>query len=324
MEKTLKEKIVFEQLFLITTYRCNLNCIHCAFSSNSGCYKIVNDEVIFKAIDSADNIGFKTIDFSGGEPSIYTNFPYIVDYSLTKNFKTISIASNLSNIANNDYFKIFNQSQKNKERLYFRISIDGHTSSSHDRIRGLGTFEKLMNNINVLISHGIQPHTANTILHRENISFLQSIVKLIKQLGFSNHNWLSIFPFGRGKNIQNMQLTMEQWLNDLPIKSRNYKNKFGLDISLLGPVLSNGSIKNIKELNNLKIRPKTAIVITPNGDIFPECFKIFFRRKPYGNILKVPLRDVLLQIEALYLKLLKSCRFCDFRYICFGQSEKQD
>jgi len=122
------------------TKKCNKNCRHC-YSKYSGTTIDMSDELLEKIIKFSRKY-FKHIFFTGGEPTldprvltIANNNPDVVFFIFT-NGSTItdSYAKKLSDLGN----------------LFPLIGIDGASESSHDSLRGCGSYREVLHAIKLL------------------------------------------------------------------------------------------------------------------------------------------------------------------------------
>jgi len=94
------------------------------------------------------------------------------------------------------------------------VSIDGATPEVHNEFRGVpGAFEKAMKGVENLIEEGLDTCIA-TVMHRDNLTELDKIIELAKQLGvrFMHFNYI---PTGRAKAYIELDLTPDERLHVL-------------------------------------------------------------------------------------------------------------
>ncbi len=243
------------------TKRCNLYCIHCI--SSVGNKRELNTKESLKAINNLKNIGCEELYITGGEPLVRKDIFEILKKAKEKQFKISLITNGL----------LINRNNINKIKLYIEelgISLDGASSQINDKIRGKGTFKKILKAIEIVKSYQI-PLTIYVALNRINLEDLKNILNLV-----------SNFKIKKVK------------INEVSLRGRAYKNRSLLEISRelrenfrnhILEILKNYFPKFKVEWNRkCEIDSKT-IFLSPLGYIYP-CIEIF-QRKPtchLGNI----------------------------------------
>jgi MoaA/NifB/PqqE/SkfB family radical SAM enzyme len=128
------------------TNRCNLSCHFCYLG---GSLNLKNNEVltldewirIIKAIPR-----FTLIDITGGEPFLAPHFKDVIELMLKRKLK-ISLITN-GTIPRPEIVEMFVV----KKLRYFMVSLDG-TSLHHDKIRGIGSFDKTIQTLTQIIDY---------------------------------------------------------------------------------------------------------------------------------------------------------------------------
>ncbi len=282
------------------TFQCNLRCAHCL--SDSGARKV--SELNFlesrKLIDQLAAMKVFQVNIGGGEPFIRDDFLDLLDYSHEKGLVTCVSTNGL---LMDD--KLADRLAKLK-MLYLQVSLDGATAEVNDRIRGSGSYVKIMKAVEALARHSV-PFSINTVLTTLNFDQLDTLRALAKEYGADLR--VSRFrPSGRGKtNKQALGPSKDQlesfaeWLaaNDLVrtgdsffcLTSENRRNK-GLDMC--------GAAK-------------MTCCISPVGDVFP-CAFLQEQSFKAGNVRTSRFRDiwndssVFQKLRNLNIETCKTCR----------------
>ena len=174
------------------TYRCNLNCRFCYLGDRLNSRPDIPLKKIFNIVDQISTTPCVTISLMGGEPFIREDFLDLLDYSHKKGLVTCvstngvaldrSIARRLSSM----------------NMLYLQISLDGADEETNDRIRGRGTYKKVINAIEALVSNNVK-FSINTVLTRTNFEQLETLRAMAYEYGAELR--VSRFrPSGRGKS----------------------------------------------------------------------------------------------------------------------------
>ncbi len=158
------------------TQRCNLRCCHCAWE------KKYEDDCSFdewqSIIDDLYERGVAVMAVEGGEPTLYPDAQGIVDYIRGKGCYCIFITNGTMDI-----------SSINPD--VFWISIDG-METSHDRIRGAGSFRKTMQTIAENKGRKIM---ALVSLSKSNMHDVEALCEFLSPL-LSGIIFNFIYPYG--------------------------------------------------------------------------------------------------------------------------------
>jgi radical SAM protein with 4Fe4S-binding SPASM domain len=193
------------------TYQCNLRCKHCYENAGGPKRPELSTEEAKQVLDILSKIagiGLPALSFSGGEPLARRDFFELAAYA-KKRVGYVSIASNGTLITKDNAKKI-----KDAGIDYAEISIDGATPGVHDEFRGIpGAFERAMEGVKNCVEEGVDTCIATTI-HRDNLSELEKLIELSKQLGvrFMHFNYI---PTGRAKAYVELDLTPDERLHVL-------------------------------------------------------------------------------------------------------------
>lgn len=260
------------------THQCNLRCVHCLSASSNAspgelsfkeCKDIVNQLAGLKVFE---------INFGGGEPMLKDHFLPLLRYIHTKGIVTC-ISTN-GTIHNTEAIELFT----GNPLVNVQVSLDGATEEVNDRIRGNGTYRKIISGIELLAGRNI-PLSINTVVTSLNYNQLNDLKKLAKS--FKANLRVSRFrPSGRAREswdtlkLNNAQLKeLSAWLSGEPSVltgdsffsiSQDGRRHLGLDMC--------GACK-------------LTCCIDPTGNVFPCAF---MQDKPFygGNLRETPFKDI--------------------------------
>ncbi len=175
-----------------TTFKCNVNCIHCG--SDCG-FEERQDEMstaeILDLIDQLAELGNERIYLSGGEPFLKRDWAVISQRIKSKNIELCYISNGY--IINPEMIKILVELKPH----VVGFSIDGGDAELHDYIRGKeGCFDRLMNAFNLCLDAGINTY-AITTLQRINFHHLEKIRDLLLLKGVDGWQIQAGTPMGR-------------------------------------------------------------------------------------------------------------------------------
>lgn len=171
-------------LVLMLTDVCNLECVHC-FKSNQS-----HAETPFEAIETALSgmkriFGKVHVSMSGGEPTLHRRFEDIL--------RLLESQSQVYHLVTNGFnFKrrtlpLLRKYGRTLECVAF--SLDGANAEAHDRIRGEGSFERVMDAIARCREHGIGTRICCT-LNKWNLNQIDPLRRLAQNLCITNGVYL--------------------------------------------------------------------------------------------------------------------------------------
>jgi SynChlorMet cassette radical SAM/SPASM protein ScmE len=191
---------------LILTRRCNILCKHCAVLYSSEPSKELSTERWIGIIEKLERAKVFKLHISGGEPFIRGNIFSIIEAIFKKPFR-FSLNTNATLINDNIARRLSDFKKRND---YISVSIDGSNPEIHDRIRGEGSFKRMLNGVKCLIN-AENSVSGFTVVMRYNFNDLPNIVRLVRDLGMNGLKINNLIPEGEGlKNYLELMPTEEQ------------------------------------------------------------------------------------------------------------------
>lgn len=138
----------------------------------------MNTQQIKLLIDQIAELGILVLSFTGGEPTLRKDLPELIYYT--------GVIHNLMNgIASNGYLLPKMLKKYKLEGLdYVLLSLDYPTAEQHNRVRGIKTFDKVLESITLLIRNDIKP-IISTVVMKDNLQYLKDMCELAENLGCS-------------------------------------------------------------------------------------------------------------------------------------------
>ncbi len=246
------------------THRCNLNCTHCSVDASSmSSPEILATDEVKEIIDNIINVGPDFLFITGGEPLAREDFFEIITYLKNRFSGVLSLMTNgtLINAANIDMLVSFFDG--------FDISLDGFDETSCSKIRGAGTFQKVIDSVKLLQSYGVKNISLSSILIGYSKQYKENFEELNRKLG-TRPVLRGFVPVGRGaNNIVSISQEMSNNVSGDKNVSRviDKNNYCGLQTFACGACLNE-------------------IYLGTNGDIYP-CAAFQMREFKLGNIRKL-------------------------------------
>jgi mycofactocin biosynthetic radical S-adenosylmethionine protein MftC len=260
------------------THQCNLRCIHCLSSSSNASSDELNFKQCKSIVDQLAELKVFEINFGGGEPLLKDHFLHLLKYIHKKGIVTC-ISTN-GTIHNVEAFELFT----GNPLVNVQVSLDGAEEKTNDKIRGEGTYRKIISGIELLAGRNI-PLSINTVVTALNYHQLSDLKKLAKSYK-ANLRVSRFRPSGRAREswdalkLNNAQLKeLSTWLSNEPniltgdsffSISQDGRRQLGLDMC--------GACK-------------MTCSIDPSGNVYPCAF---MQDPPFcgGNLKETSLKEI--------------------------------
>jgi radical SAM protein with 4Fe4S-binding SPASM domain len=177
-------------LELQLTSRCNLKCAHCYLGEPAK--RDLPLPSVLSALEAFEEMQGLRVLFSGGEPLMYPDLRALNEalprYGLRKVLLTNGTMISKRNHADWGFF----------DEIQF--SLDG-LQKGHERIRGAGTFDAVMDGMDAVREKGI-PISIATMVHRYNLDEFETLAEWIKDQGIVE--WSIDVPCNAGRLLDNL------------------------------------------------------------------------------------------------------------------------
>jgi AdoMet-dependent heme synthase len=206
------------------TERCNLKCRHCyqnevppEMTCSMICDGISNVYAAIEGWIKEYNIDISpVIHFTGGEPLLRKDIFQITRHA-QKLGLSVSFMSNGTLITDEIAGKL-----KENGISDIQVSLDG-LEEVHDSIRGIGSFQRAVRGIEILIKNGVDTNI-NLTLSRINSHQLPGVIKLAEDIGIDVVSFSRLVPCGNGSALMNDMLTLQE-IRDIYQQFLSYRNK---------------------------------------------------------------------------------------------------
>jgi molybdenum cofactor biosynthesis enzyme MoaA len=180
---------------------CNLWCTHCFISCSPENHQFgfMSRESVRRFLEESKSLGVKEYYFTGGEPFMNRDLLGILEDTLA-----IGPATVLSNgilISERMTRRLQEIAADSLYSLEIRVSIDGFTAASNDRIRGAGSFDKAMKGVQNLVAAGFLPiiTAAQTWEDSETETIFQGFRNMLIEMGYTRPRIKLIPPLRIGR-----------------------------------------------------------------------------------------------------------------------------
>ena len=197
------------------TRQCNLSCIHCLSSSSVASPGELDMEECIAVVGQLAALKVFEINFGGGEPLLKSFFIPLLHYIHTKGIVTC-ISTN-GTVLSDEAVACF----AGNPLVNIQVSLDGATPEVNDKIRGQGTFHRIIKGIELLAKKDVTL-SINTVVTSINFGQLGQLKELAASFGARLR--VSRFrPSGRARGVwERLRLSSAQlrelsdWLSEDP------------------------------------------------------------------------------------------------------------
>lgn len=317
-EEHLKSKKLTE-LWVHTNNSCNLTCGHCLVSSEPDGDKGLSTSLLRDIITQASSLGAKRFFFTGGEPFLRKDILKIIDHVLRVPEARLVILTN-GILLRDSLLKELKK--RDRDRLWLQISLDGSTSEVNDRIRGQGSFERIMRGIGESVASGMQV-TITTVITKENLNDIPEVTTLVGKLGGKRHHLLWLHK--RGRVLEDVVDPTPQVEKVIEVMRKTQEVSRSM-----GVMVDNGEALKARLRSpagtkwDLSKAAISSLCVYSDGNVYPSAAMVNVSELLCGNIRELSLEDIWREskVSRMFRKATvkdkETCRECPFRFVCGG------
>ena len=180
---------------------CNLACEHCLVSSGPDRAQGAESALVADAIDQAVGLGAERVFITGGEPLARPDIADLARRVIERHGRELVIMTN-GTLLRGERLEWLSALGRRPEAdagsLRLQVSLDGSTPEVNDPIRGVGSFDRIVEGVRHAVNVGLSVTLTTTVL-RHNLEDLEAIVRLAASLGVPNVHLL--WPHRRGRIV---------------------------------------------------------------------------------------------------------------------------
>jgi len=205
------------------TMGCNMRCKHCGSSCKDALLEELTTEEALKLCDDIKDLGFKWITLSGGEPTTRADWHLIA--------KRLNDNGVIPNIITNGWLMDEDLANRAKEAGVNTIafSLDG-LKETHNSIRKEGSYERIMNAIEICRTVGLNVSVITT-LNKRNLPELEEMHTILSEKVIYGWQFQIGLPMGNMAQRTDLIATPED-INFIIDFAHNATNKGGIEIQL--------------------------------------------------------------------------------------------
>lgn len=178
------------------TYACNLKCKQCYSSSSKRAKDELTTEQAIDVLNQLAGMGVFMVYFLGGEPFTRRDF-----FELLEHCQRIGLGVMIST---NGWYVSTEVAERLAKFgvLQVRVSLDGATAETHDKIRCVpGSHARAVNAIKNLKAAGVRKVGVGPTIMDDNFHEAEDIIDLSYSLGADQIEFTHLYQVGRGKEV---------------------------------------------------------------------------------------------------------------------------
>lgn len=252
---------------IMITERCNMRCVHCAVPEEDSPaeFELTTDEwKEFITVTGA--AGSRALTISGGEASLREDAADLLAHAAESGYERVTLLSN-GLIRTSMLRSIADVQQRYPEVIGFHVSLDGASSITHDRIRGLGTFRAIRGRLDVFREFGGRITGVHTVIHQGNLGEFDDLVAMVGELGANVWTVFPVAALGRANTAGLVSLAPEQWA-DVTERLSALRRDPGLDVGQMGPVGEDDWPSSLGVVTHGREPVSNNVVVGPDGGMF--------------------------------------------------------
>jgi radical SAM protein len=330
-----------------TTKACLLACRHCrAKAIRRALPDELSHQESIRMIDQLTEFGepYPALLLTGGDPLMRDDFFDLIEYAKRKGIYVAVAASVTPKL---DEGSICRMKEMGVDIM--SLSLDGATSETHDRLRGVtGTWQDTIDNLQLATRVGLRTQI-NTTVMRSNVAELADIFHLAKTNGAVAWEVFFLIRTGRGASLESLEAQECEQVMHLLYDAARYgvpvRTAEGPHFRRVrtererGQAPPNGIIyqKQAARLRELEGEPaaiaslkstatrdgRGIVFVAYNGEVYPSGFlPISAGKVPQDNLSSIYRSTTLFVTLRDSTKLKGRCGICGYREICGGSRSR--
>jgi radical SAM protein with 4Fe4S-binding SPASM domain len=293
------------------TVGCNLRCDYCYRESDATKLSHMPTEELLELIEKLWAAGLRTVELTGGEPTVHRDFRRILARCGEK-FEMVGVLTNGTRLDD----QLADQFTEMGDKLMYSVSLDASTPELHDARRGVkGAWARTTRNIARLAELGVAIRVSMVVDER-NFDDIENTLLLARSMGARAFSYSPLLPLGRGKDVFSRTWKMNgmEVLKKEKYLAERYKGFLG--------VLSEETVCEVEGEEGCGAGYRT-FAMDPWGNIRP-CATFGPEEAVFGNLRTQSLEEVFGQPAIFAMKQLRApspefcsgCRHADFCRYC--------
>lgn len=310
-------------LILAPSYACNVGCPHCYLPNHAD--EILPEERVLLLINEWSEIvqnergRFGGIfHLKGGEPLILPYFDNIIEKMMEIGTLRFMMTTNGTTYNHRTIERLAQLNEALDGNVTIIVSLDGSTEKINSILRREGNFEKTIGFINKLSDAGIT-FFLNYLVHKYNLDDIPDFMKLARERGATQVNFLSFIPKGYGAELSDYRPDPVEVFHRIHSIWENGDDEVkDMLAGSLSDILHQEACGNCVATECVG-GYRGLFYIVPNGGVY-SCPNLNFPQLKIGNIMESSCAGLM---DAVNAKVYKEIRTepnntCD-RFLCKGE-----
>ena len=212
----------FRNVYLYITEACQLRCEHCYMGERLSRALKMNLPQIIDTLATWRRLGGSKLTILGGEPTLHPDYCAAIRAARRLGYEHVITTTNAQKPA----LRKFRQLEP-ENFAYVQVSLDGGSASSHDRIRGNGTFDTALATTAELTRRGFDTRIICTV-NQANRGDVFDLLDIVDELGVSlvKFHVFSAIGIGHGNSV--LAMRPPEWVDfcdHLNETAKNYQTR---------------------------------------------------------------------------------------------------
>ena len=196
----------FRNVYLYITEACQLRCQHCYMGERLGRALKMSLPQIISTLGTWRRLGGSKLTILGGEPTLHPDYCAAIRAAGRLGYEHVITTTNAQRPA----LKKFRQLEPG-DFAYVQVSLDGGSASSHDRVRGDGTFGTALTTTAELTTRGFDTRIICTV-NQANRDDVLNLLRLADELSVSLVKFHVFSTIGIGHGNPELAMTPPEWV----------------------------------------------------------------------------------------------------------------
>jgi len=186
---------------------CNLKCTHCFAGELPRIERRLNLEELDNLFAQMAAIGSFRLGLTGGEPLLRRDIFQIIDAATSHGLHPCVTTNGL--LITEEIARGFGE----RDLVWLNVSLEGSTAPSNDRIRGEGTFDRVLEKLAILRDHS--DFTLAFTITSANANEVEECAALAERVGASTAVFRPLYPVGMAQENLDLMPTFDQYAQAL-------------------------------------------------------------------------------------------------------------
>lgn len=197
----------FRNVYLYITEACQLRCTHCYMGERLDRAVKMPIEKIRGTLETWRRMGGSKLTILGGEPTLHPHFIESIEAAHALGYEHVIITTN----GLDPCIRKLRQLDVS-DLTYVQVSLDGGSSSTHDAVRGKGTFDEAIANIKELCARGFDTRIICTV-NKANMRDVLKLMEIADKIGVSLVKYHVFSTIGTGGDNEQMSVPPREWID---------------------------------------------------------------------------------------------------------------